>query len=642
MTRFTTVLALVLALTVWSACPTVHAQTSYDGSLKIDELMTAAARQFDTSKLDAVLLADGMTVSFTSDGRMSVLVHRIIRLNSDLAVDKFGDYRVPFDQEHCTFTPLALRVWRDARWWNSDTSGFVETLPFALEHAYDYTGVREMMLLASGVEVPCILEIAYRIEDRTPFRRGADDLWLFSRDEACVLSWFELRLPSGSQPQIATFNGAPAAKTSDDPATGLSVSRWQMGPLDGWPIPRPANLSSFAPCLIWSTWSSWNDLAAYAFEPLAPDTVLPAELVSLIDSFAYQSRTDRELANSIVSALKERVTSIDYPPTFWWSTRRTSARIFSSSYAHRVDRVRLAGSMLRSAGFTVSPTLLSDGPLPQGNQVPNLSTLPIISLRVVGNSCDLWYYPASDRLEGDLAMQAGKSIWTPGNDAAPRLVPSGPGSQHLRLKLTYDKAKSKFIITGLHEAAGMLTAGMKAAAASAGAKAYLSSVLSGCVPGASVTEWNQEMADSAAVRSTFSAEMTPPEADPAGRIVLSLGKQKDGTVDRLPGDIQVYRVARTTPISLPASLSERTELRIDTSSCALVRVPSDTLIQNAVGQFRLVSEWQGKELAVTRELRLARSEIAPGDWPMLRALLLAYGSERNNRFYLKLPASSTK
>lgn len=642
MTRFTIAFTLVLGLAVLSDCPSVLAQTSYDGSLNIGELMTTAARQFDTSKMDAVLLADGMTVSFTSDGRMSMLVHRIIRLNSDLAVDKFGDYRVPFDQEHCTFTPLALRVWRDARWWNADSSGFVETLPFALEHAYDYTGVREMMLLASGVEVPCILEIAYRIEDRSPFRRGADDLWLFSRDEACVQSWFELRLPSANRPNTATFNGAPAAKSSVDPATGLSILRWQMGPLEGWPIPRPANLASFAPSLVWSTWTTWSDLASYASAPLVPDTVLPAELVSLIDSLKYQSRTNRELANSIVSALRERVTSIDYPPTFWWPVQRTSARIFSTSYAHRIDRARLVGSVLRAAGFTVSPALLSDGLMPQGNQVPNLGTLPVISLHVTGNNCDLWYYPASDRLEGDLASQSGKSIWTPGKDDAPRLVTSEPGSQNIRLKIAYDKAKSRFTIAGLHEATGMLTAGMRAAAASAGGKAYVASILSGCVPGASVTEWNPERTDSAVVLSTFIAEMTAPEADPAGRTVFSLGKVKDGVVDRLPGDIQVYLVVRTTPISLPALLSERTELRIDTSSCSLVRFPSDTLIQNEVGQFHIASEWHGKELAVTRELKLNRAEIAPGQWPLLRALLLAYGSERNNRFYLKLPDSSTK
>jgi hypothetical protein len=642
MIRYLALMTIILVLSVLSAAPTTLAQTSYDGKQDIGALMATAARQFDTSKLDAYLLSDGTTITATADGRISTLVHRIIRLNSDLSVDKFGDYRVPFDQEHCTFTPLALRVWRDGRWWNADSSAFVETLPFALEHAYDYAGVREMMLLASGVEVPCILEIAYRIDDRTPFRHGADDSWCFVRDEACLQSWFEVRSPSSVQPTVATYHSVTPATSTVDPATGLSVTRWQMGPIENAPLPRPGNLTSFAPYLVWSTWPSWNDLARFASAALVPDTILPSEVASALDSIEFQASTKRELANSIASYLKDRMTPIDYPVTHWWSFPRPAERVYATSYAHRLDRARLAASLFRHVGFKVSPALLSDAPLPQGDFVPSLTSLPIIALRVADGNTELWYYPATDRIESDLVVQAGKSLWFPEPGSTPRAVSAQPGSQNVRVKLTYDRPKARFLCSGSYEAKGAMVTGFRSWTVAGNGRSYLSSLLAGCLPVTTVTDWNPERNDTLNVTSTFSAEMTPPENDPLGRIVFVMGRLRDGILDRLPADLQVYRTVRTAPVSLVSPLAERIELRIDSSSCSVVRVPSDTLITNGVGRFQVTSVWHGKELVIIRELQLTRSEIPAADWPALRSLLLAYGNDRNNRMYLKLPDSSAK
>jgi hypothetical protein len=196
-------LIFAVIASVVASCTTAQGQQSYDGQADIAKLLTAAVRQFDTTKEDAIVLSEGQSVTWLHDGRLSTTVHRIIWINSGVTIDDYGDIRIPYDQERCSFTPLAVRVWREGQWWPSDSTGVVETLPFALDHAYDYTSLRDVMLLLNGLEAPCIAEIAYRIEDKLPHRKGADGLWLSASEDPGMECWFELALPAEKHVQIS-------------------------------------------------------------------------------------------------------------------------------------------------------------------------------------------------------------------------------------------------------------------------------------------------------------------------------------------------------------------------------------------------------------------------------------------------------
>ena len=106
---------------------------------------------------------------------------------------------IPWNTETCTLEVDVLRTWRDGRWWPdpsriSDTA-VVHTLPHALDHADDYTVMRETMLLHDGVELPCIMETAYTITEKCV--PGADGVFVFPSIDPAVVTELAVTAAAG-------------------------------------------------------------------------------------------------------------------------------------------------------------------------------------------------------------------------------------------------------------------------------------------------------------------------------------------------------------------------------------------------------------------------------------------------------------
>ena len=201
------ILILFIIIQFCVVIPLAEAQTSISGEHDISELLATAKATFDLEKEDAVILFDNYQVSWLPDRHLKTSVHRIVWLGGPAVKGHYADHRIPYDDYLQTFTVEALRTWRDGEWWDTDTTGIVETLPYTINKAYDYSTRREMMLLHDGVELPCILEVAYCIEDKAPFsnqqgmiekdspprsaggesKEGAEGLWLFSKEDPVVI-----------------------------------------------------------------------------------------------------------------------------------------------------------------------------------------------------------------------------------------------------------------------------------------------------------------------------------------------------------------------------------------------------------------------------------------------------------------------
>jgi len=202
----------------------LFAQESIDGVHDIEDMLAKAGQRFDLENEDAVFLLDSKDVRWLPDGRLSTMIHQIIWINTDYGVDHFGDHRIPYDSEHCDFKVTTIRTWMDGKWWVTGETGIVETLPYAVNKAYDYSNVREMMLLHNGIELPCILEVKYTIEDKEPFRGGAEGLWTFMRDEPCVLSSFCVGVPESQELNYYISKEGLEFKKSSDSDNGLNIS----------------------------------------------------------------------------------------------------------------------------------------------------------------------------------------------------------------------------------------------------------------------------------------------------------------------------------------------------------------------------------------------------------------------------------
>jgi hypothetical protein len=198
---------ILLSYLVWLALMLASATAngandfqSIDGEYDLDALMARAEANFSLIEEDAVILLDAKHLKLQPDGRLEQRVHRVIWIGESSGESVYGDHRIAYDSERADMHIETVRTWRDGQWWVTGPTGLVETLPHSLADAYDYSGLREMMLLHNGIELPCILEIDYSLADKESFREGFDELWIFAKRDPVVVSQIEVSVPIGTEP----------------------------------------------------------------------------------------------------------------------------------------------------------------------------------------------------------------------------------------------------------------------------------------------------------------------------------------------------------------------------------------------------------------------------------------------------------
>ncbi len=614
----------------------LFAQKSYDSQLDIAALMKTAQEKFDLPNQDAVILSEGQSVRWSSDGRLTTVVHRIVWINSEVAVNRYADSRIPYDKDHCTFTPLVLRTWRDNEWWPTDSTGFVETLPFQLEAAYDYTNMREIMLLHNGIAIPCIVEMAYRIEDKTPFRKGTDGVWLFNREEPAVESWFEMAIPAGSALHATSANGAPESQKSKDTQAGLDLYRWSVGPIAAQPRPHVSDPTSDLPYIAWTTWDSKETLTSQILSVLQSGAELDPALKLSLDSLKHIARTHTELAKLISTYINDHITSIHYPESFWWSLPRPANRIFSTAYGHRIDRAIIASTLFNSAGLNAHPEFIALGSGAAKDPIPILARFDGVLLHVRGENLDGYYDPLEGTFSAATSRSFGRYAWAPGASDPPDPPASAViGQIETHVSLTYDKDRGKFVGNGVLTSSGGLSTFERVQGVGGEAKDYLNSLAASLTKGSTVTSYNPDRFDESATEIGFDLEIAKPDPDDYGRIAFVIGKPVGGIIDHLPADVQLYVSDRQSAVTLPYPMTQKVEFRLDLKPWQVVYRPTDVKIENAAGQFSVTALVQDSQLVVVRTLKLSKTTLKPEEWPMLRQLLLAENHDRNRTILLK-------
>jgi hypothetical protein len=615
------------------------AQKSLSGLLDISELMTIAGERFDLASEDAVLLFDGQRIRAHKDGRYVQYVHRIIWLNTDVAIRRYGDHRIRHDVAHCSLKVAAIRTWRDNQWWETGSTGIVETLPYELAHAYDYANMREMMLLHDGIELPCIIEVAYLIEDLVPFRTGLEGIWTFARNEPVVQSWFGLELPVGWWPNIYEYPATPPPEKTTDTALGFDIYFWKRGPYDALPRPHIADPAKTEPHILWSFWKDWDSLGKHLKNIIDSAAVTGEYLKGIIDSVTEYARNDVEKAEKIAEFINTATRYIDYPEYYWLSSPRSAHRIFSTGYGHRLDRAVLAASLFREAGLSARPVYLGKGYGKIENSVPTLARLGGIRLWLAGDNLAGHYDPAEGTLSNGPARFFNRAVWLPGEDEKPIVKSPGNGKQSLInviIDLTYSSEIDSLTGQGMYYSDNCFNAYDRTAGLNGKAGDFLGGVISGIIEGAEITEYNPGRLDRAITELGFEYKVEKPETDDLGRLKLNFGQPTGGLFERLPDDVQLYRNHRESIIDLPGPMIQKLEFRIDTKDIEIMYYPEEYIIENEAGSFSISTDVKNDRLSISKTLDLAKTVYSPDEWPQLRMLLLAEKSERNNTLIFKV------
>jgi hypothetical protein len=632
-------LALSLSFPVQLSAESMGVSHGYD----LDELWARAQKNLDLKAHDAVLLLESRRVSILENGNLRTRVHRVVWIGTEAGIDHHADLRIPWNSAASTFTVVALRTWNDDRWWPDESkvseTAVVETLPFALALADDYTSMRETMLLHDGVELPCIMETIYEIEEEGAAKDGADDLFVFPQDDPALLVEYGLTVPVGVTPAFRTGNGAPEQEIISDADQSKSYI-WRMDNIGRLGTPHTETPVVYEPYLLWSTWKDWETLGKKIRSSFNEVAVLSEMLVdSLAERMKYEP-SEEARARAIVDIVSEWTRSIDYDWGFWRFSPRPATRTYETGYGHVLDRAVLAAALFGEAGFDARLTYRT-APLTRLDQdVPGLSPFEGCAVRVQGYDVDRVYDPQAGTCEHIYSWMHGVTIWEPGGetdlieqsvDEPVKSCTDGECTMILELEPTADGTwkgtgylRSRFGLSHYDDMAGIDNRAL----------GFIEEILQAILPGAHIAGYNPErfLPDDVAVGFDF--EMETPEPDSQGRISLAVGEPAGGIMSRLPRDLHLYDEHRDSPV-FGGKMAQRIKLRMKIGDREIIYIPESYEFENEEGRFILNVGREGEWITIEWGLSLERDVVQPEAWLLLRALLLEEQDPTHRTIILK-------
>lgn len=632
--------ALAAAVLTFSATASDAEPTGALDHYDIGALMQRATDAWNLEDLDAVILLDRESVSLGVDGTRTTRVHRIVWMATEYALEVYGDLRVPWNSQTSELEVKSLRTWREGTWWPHESeiseTAVVATIPGAVRSADDYTSIRETMLLHDGIELPCIVETVYEIREDARGVAGDDGGWTFARYDPCVVSRFDLSVPTAKEPTFEAVNGAPEPTSSRTSEHGVGYS-WTMEMVDRLPRPLVADPASAAPHVVWSTWLGWRALGAAIVEGFDEAAQLSDALRESVAQLTAHEPFLWSKAEAVAGFVSETTRAVHYPERFWEFAPRPASTTWETAYGHRLDRAVLAAALSREAGCDVSLIYVASAlnePIPE--DVPSLARFGGVSLWIEAPGLRALYDPESGTLSHGTGALEGRASWRPGGpDRNPGALRLSEVSE-LDVFVTLEPADDGWSGTGhvLGTLALSPYGGMVGLADESGLQ--LGSIAGSVLEGADVTDWSIVEFGEERVVCGFTFGLEPIEPDDFDRTRLEVGSPAGGIVSALPSDVHLYAGHRDSPVLLESPLAQTVTLRLDPGDLEIVHAPEPTSLANVVGSFELtIDEEDDGSLTLKRSLRLDRARVEAGQWPQLRALLLAETHERNGTFLLE-------
>jgi len=620
------IIAMVLAM----ACSISAESMGTSGGHDLDRLWASAREQIDLSDHDAALLLESRTITLTADGACRTRVHRVVWIGTEIGIDAHADLRIPYNSATSTMTVIALRTWRDGKWWPDRTevspTAVVQTLPFALAGADDYSTMRETMLLHDGVELPCIMETVYDIEERGGSGSSRDGQWIFPQNDPAVLVEYILKSPEDMNPALHSGNGAPepAVKRGDD---GTVTYSWRMENVASLGYPHISDPVCYAPYIAWSTWAGWQALGRAIVSGFDEASVLNG---SLADTLVERLRSEpgaAAKARKIADLVDEYTRGIHYESRFWFPSPRTATRTWETAYGHALDRAVLAAAFFRNAGLDAEPVYRSSSFSGIDSNVPGLSRFDEVLLRIGSERFEAFYDPQAGTLTTGIRPIYGRVLWNPASGEAPKARPAfgGPDQfSRLELILTIEPCgEGGWQGSGYIDAGSLFSTHGEMSGLDGETLDRISAIAGSMLKGIDVKGYNPETFEPLHVTAGFEFRVKDPDQDELNRYRFVIGEPAGGIMSMLPPDVRLCHEHRGSPVLLPGTMEQRVLLRVNAGEREIIYIPESRTLENKAGSFTLrVSEEDGR-ITIEREIVLMDTAVTPDSWPDLRALLLA-------------------
>jgi hypothetical protein len=205
----------------------------------------------------------------------------------------------------------------------------------------------------------------------------------------------------------------------------------------------------------------------------------------------------------------------------------------------------------------------------------------------------------------------------------------------LRLDLHFDQDAKVWKGSGVLTATGSLCPFDRMAGLVNESHDFLDQLATSVFHEAEVTSYNPLTFDRSDVTVGFGIEVPTGEPDALGRLRLEVADPGEVSAVLGRAGVHIHEETRESGVDLLTAVERRVELRLDPGEFEVVYVPASTTLANPAGRFALEAGEEEGEIRLARQLVLAKQRYTPGEWPDLRALLLADGHAANRLLFLK-------
>ena len=299
------------------------------------------------------------------DGNEETFVHQFLRLNNRLAVEELAEQQIEFLPGSQTLVLHAARL-------HTAAGTRLDLLPHQA-HLRDvntdfkvYDQARQLVLSFPARGAGDVLEIQYSLVDANPQAAGhMFDMYLFGHQSFPVgREELVLRLPAHRALRFATRGMVP--EPAVEPGPDQVVYRWSLqGTLPVGEEEHMPPAASLLPCLAYSTFTSWDEVARFNHRVREGLTGLTPELEALVAELAPANAPPLHKARQLAQWVRDHVRylSANHEPQGF--SPHPPAKVWADGYGDCKDKSQLLVDMLRHAGVPAALAFLNTDEQPQ-------------------------------------------------------------------------------------------------------------------------------------------------------------------------------------------------------------------------------------------------------------------------------------
>jgi len=603
----------------------------------IADLMLDAKYRYHKQQEDAIVLCSYNSIDISNDFTIKRKIHKLVWVSTHYALRNYADHKIIYNSRHEEFTVDILRTWRDNQWWVTGESGIVETLPGALRNSPDYATFREMVLMHDGIELPCILEYSYTIEDVNPFWDGHAGLEFFQDIDPTLISRIEFTYPlrkkinfeySAAVPEpVKSITEPQSPDKNKKPPLNREVLSFQMKNLKAEPFPRTSDPAIYKPHFTWSTWKSWSKLGKDFRKVFNNGLEINSELSDSLDILLLNAMTISEKAHLVSDFVENSTRYVNAPSGNPSYSVRSVNRIWNCSYGNLYERALLAAACFTHAGFEVFPTFRSEGFHDVNEGIACLSRLPSFGIWVSGkDEVEAFYNPENSRLYNGLSPIFGRTIWIPGSGDDPKVNWSGESNlsrMEITLDLEFDFENNKIAGKGVFRVTQGFNTFDKMEGLESPSEEFFEEVVSSIIENSKLTSYNFTSFSRFLISAGFQFEANLEQVDEESTLMeFRINEPSGGIISRLPGDIHLYSESRTSPAYLPGKMDQVLTIRLNNNNSEVVYLPPDFLYNCDNGSLEINTKTENNRTILTKKLSINKLTCQRDNWQYLRKLFL--------------------